>query len=81
MPCNAVSPVPQNLMLHKCLLCGLSVPYYCGSLVFVFSPVICNGSLCLLWLGLVSVLLIGQSGAHLGLEFTQTSSFPELQSH
>lgn len=44
-----MSSVHQDLVLQGCLICVLCVPSCCGSAKFAFMPVICIGSLCMLW--------------------------------
>lgn len=57
MPCSAISPVHQNPVLQVYLLYVLRVPY-CGRTTFVFSPVVCNGFLCLLLAGICSYVVV-----------------------
>ena len=52
LPCSAMCPVHQKLVLHECFLYVWYLPYCCGSEAFAFSPVVCNGSLfvvCRVW--------------------------------
>lgn len=73
LPCRAVSPVYQNLVLHSCHLCALHVPYCYGWSTFAFSPAISNDALCLFWSGMDPVLLVVQSLAALDLSWVRPS--------
>lgn len=53
--------------------------YYCGWATLAFSPVICNGRLCLLWARFGPCAVSGPVWGHLGLEFCQTRHLPEIQ--
>lgn len=70
MPCSAVSPVKEHLALQGGLLCVCNAP------TLVAEPLLLSAqssavALHLLWAGLVPVLLMGQSGATLGLAWVR----------
>jgi len=81
VPCSAMSPVYQNLVLQGYLLRVLHEPYCCGWANFVFSPVIHNGSLCLFWAGFAPCVVSSLVWCCLGLELSQTRCLPKMQKH
>ena len=48
-PWSIMPPGHQKKVFHWYFLCGLHVCYCCGRGMFSFTPVSCNGPLCLLW--------------------------------